>query len=164
MGQGTESCGGYDVEYDEYEEGMADGTWTQQGGGSIKIKDMTTSHIRNSIKICENASRSANFSCDTDKWDNWVDIFESELQSRGESKFKPVAHYDSPEMIKPTRGSKLELICHCGNKYSPRLSDLKRGWAMSCSKRCASIKRDYGRANPVCAITGVSVKKLLKDR
>jgi len=162
MGQGAESCGGYDVEYDAYEEGLVDGRWTQSNGSSIKIKDMTTSHIRNSIGICENASRAANFSCDTDKWNEWVGIFESELQYRGESRFKPIATYDSPEMINPVRGAKLELICHCGNKYSPRLADLKRGWARSCSKRCASIKRDFRKPDPKCSKTGVTISKLLK--
>lgn len=162
MGQGTESCGGYDVEYDEYEEGLADGLWTQRGGSSIRIRDMTTAHIRRSITVCENARKRASFSCDTDKWDNWIDIFEIELHSRGESKFKPLAHYDSPSMIKPTRGAKFELICHCGAKYSPRIADLKRGWARSCSKRCASIKRDYGKPDPRCSKTGVTVSKLLK--
>lgn len=163
MGQGAESCGGYDVEYDEYEEGLVDGMWTQRNGSSICVSKMTASHIRKAITVCENASKRANFSCDADKWNSWIDIFESELDSRGESKFKPLARYNSPKAIKPTRGAKLELICHCGAKYSPRLADLKRGWAKSCSKRCASIKRDYGRPDPKCANTGKTLKSLLKE-
>lgn len=35
MGQGTESCGGYDVDYDEYEEGLIRGIWTQRKGGKF---------------------------------------------------------------------------------------------------------------------------------
>jgi len=32
MGQGSDSCGGYEVEYDEYEELMGDGVWTGKNG------------------------------------------------------------------------------------------------------------------------------------
>ena len=37
------------------------------------------------------------------------------------------------------------MICHCGAKYLARESDLSRGWARSCSKSCAAIRRDFGR-------------------
>jgi len=40
---------------------------------------------------------------------------------------------------------KREMICHCGLHYEAREADLKRGWAMSCSKSCAAIRRDFGR-------------------
>ena len=46
------------------------------------------------------------------------------------------------------------LKCFCGNHYEAREADIKRGWAKSCSKSCAAIKRKYGRQNAVCAITG----------
>ena len=39
----------------------------------------------------------------------------------------------------------MEMICHCDRKYEAREADLKRGWALSCSKRCAAIRRDYGK-------------------
>lgn len=164
MGQGTESCGGYEIEYDPYEEGLADGMWMQSNHSLIRIVDMTTSHIRNAIRTCEQARELANFSCDKDKWDEWINNFEDELYSRGESKFeiKAPAHYDDSSKVKATRGTKIELICHCGKKYSPRIADLKRGWGKSCSKRCASIKRDFGRRDPV-NVNGLSLKTILKN-
>ena len=41
------------------------------------------------------------------------------------------------------------MKCHCGEIYSAREADLNRGWGLSCSKRCAAIKRNYGRSNAV---------------
>lgn len=163
MGQGTESCGGYEVEYDPWEDGIGDGLWTMQTGESIKVSHMTDSHIRNTIRVCEKAKERATFSCEREKWDDWIDVFHDEINRRGVSTFKPEAHYDSPSAVKPTRGKKLELVCHCGTVYSPRLADLKRGYGKSCSKRCAAIKRDYGRPDPRCKQTGVTLSKLLSD-
>ena len=34
-----------------------------------------------------------------------------------------------------------ERICRCGKKYMARTVDIRRGWGMSCSKRCAAKKR-----------------------
>lgn len=34
--------------------------------------------------------------------------------------------------------SKVERKCHCGIKFIAKLSDIKRGWAKSCSKSCAT--------------------------
>lgn len=39
----------------------------------------------------------------------------------------------------------VEMKCHCGEEYKAREADLKRGWARSCSKSCAAIRRDFGR-------------------
>lgn len=41
--------------------------------------------------------------------------------------------------------AKIEMKCHCGAIYYARTADLKRGWGYSCSKRCAAIRRDFGR-------------------
>lgn len=162
MGQGTESCGGYEVEYDQYQDALLDGKWIQSDGSSISPSDMKVSHLRNTKRICERLASESNFSCDSEKWQEWVDIFDDELSCRNELPFH-VAIYTSQEKIKPTRGTKVNLICHCGKPYSPRKADLKRGYGKSCCKRCASIKRDYGRPNPRCATTGVTLSKLLKD-
>ncbi|QAU04473.1 hypothetical protein Va1_072 [Vibrio phage Va1] len=152
MGQGTESCGGYEVEYDPYAFYESDGfeSWTQRDGSSIRVGEMTSSHIRNTIRICENAKRMETFTGEQEKWDEWIETFETELSNRGELRFdvKTPAYYDSPDVVQPTRGSKIEMICHCGQEYSPRKADLKRGYAKSCSKKCAAIKRDFGRPNP----------------
>lgn len=39
----------------------------------------------------------------------------------------------------------IKMICHCGQHYDAKSADLKRGWGFSCGKRCAAIRRDYGR-------------------
>ncbi|MGL5284113.1 MAG: hypothetical protein ACRC8W_20620 [Plesiomonas shigelloides] len=59
---------------------------------------------------------------------------------------------------KSSRGLKIEMQCHCGEKYMARVADLNRGWARSCSKRCASIRREYGRGEAVIAATGKKYK------
>ena len=46
----------------------------------------------------------------------------------------------------PPRGKTQTMKCHCKNLYEARTADLKRGWAMSCSKSCASIRRAYGKS------------------
>jgi hypothetical protein len=35
----------------------------------------------------------------------------------------------------------IQRKCHCGVVYPAREADLKRGWGMSCSKKCAAEKR-----------------------
>ncbi|MGL5488839.1 MAG: hypothetical protein ACRDC6_21500 [Shewanella sp.] len=57
-----------------------------------------------------------------------------------------------------SRGAKIEMQCHCGEKYMARVADLNRGWARSCSKRCASIRREYGRDEAIIAATGKKYK------
>jgi hypothetical protein len=37
------------------------------------------------------------------------------------------------------------MKCHCGVEYTAKSADLARGWALSCSKSCAAIRRDFGR-------------------
>lgn len=143
MGQGTESCGGYEVDYDEYEE-CPDGYWIQRDGTSIAIKDMKPSHLRNVVRILEARSQSANFTSESERWQEWADCFKDELSRRGEDE-KQEAVYVGPELVKPTRGAKTIMVCHCGSEYPARDADLKRGWAKSCSKRCSSIRREYGR-------------------
>jgi len=36
----------------------------------------------------------------------------------------------------------IEKTCACGNVYTARVADVKRGWAKSCSKSCAAKKRE----------------------
>ena len=36
----------------------------------------------------------------------------------------------------------IERTCRCGNKFKARVADIKRGWAKSCSKSCAALRRE----------------------
>lgn len=35
------------------------------------------------------------------------------------------------------------MICHCGKPYTEYMSNLQRGWGLSCSKSCAAQRRDH---------------------
>lgn len=39
--------------------------------------------------------------------------------------------------------------CHCGRQYKAKSADIARGWALSCSKRCAAVKRESTRHSPM---------------
>ncbi len=164
MGQGAEDAGGYEIDYDPYYEGLEDGTWQQADHSSIRVADMSVSHIRNAIRLCEAKSKTETFSCESDKWQDWIDIFEEELASRGEPRYAPKANpvYNHPSKKQAVRGAKFSLRCHCGKVYAARVADVRRGWARSCCKSCAAKKRDFKLADPVCAKTGASIKQLLK--
>lgn len=86
---------------------------------------------------------SANFTCEKEKWNSWVEVFDDELYncSNTNREFNPT----TPTSKDNQRGKKTTMICHCGQEYKAREADLKRGWGKSCSKRCASIRRMYGK-------------------
>lgn len=142
MGQGTDSCGGYEAEYDPYEEGLEKGEWTTRSGGSISVEKMSPRHLRNAINVCKNLAACATFTDQEDKWNAWVEVLENELERRPQS---------APKTVKATapkqkpRGTTVQMICFCGNEYSARKADLDRGWALTCSKSCAAIRREFGR-------------------
>lgn len=50
--------------------------------------------------------------------------------------------------MEPYSTTKVEMICFCGNQYTAKVADLKRGWGKSCSKSCAAKRRDKSLANP----------------
>lgn len=52
----------------------------------------------------------------------------------------------------PARGVKVNMRCHCGKHYQARKADILRNWGLSCSKRCAAIRREFGR--PAATILG----------
>lgn len=52
----------------------------------------------------------------------------------------------------PARGAKVNMRCHCGQHYKARKADILRNWGLSCSKRCAAIRREFGR--PAATILG----------
>ena len=142
MGQGTESCGGYEVDYDPYEDRLNSDKWQQKSGIEISVEDMSLRHLRNARRLCIDAAECANFTCDEQKWLAWVQRFNSEiaLRTRAEKAVKA----ESTAKAKP-RGTKIRMVCHCGDEYDAREADLKRGWSYSCSKPCAAIRRDFGR-------------------
>lgn len=143
MGQGTESCGGYDVVYDPYWDEMYNGAeplWTDKHGDQYKLSEMSKSHLRGAIRVAERAAYYSNFTCDQDNWNEWVHILESELESRLSLAKK---YNSSPK--KPVRGKKVKMKCHCGTQYETREADLKRGYGLSCSKSCAASRRKHGK-------------------
>lgn len=141
MGQGAESCGGYELDYDEYEENLASGVWIQIDGAGIEVSKMKTSHIKNTLRMVRGLAASSSFTSEAGKWEAWADIFEEELARRvdvpaKDKTSKPTAH---------ARGAKAQMVCHCGKPYEAREADLKRGWALSCSKHCAAVRKTYGK-------------------
>lgn len=138
MGQGTESCGGYEVDYDPWEEGLETGTWTQRDHSPINVKDMSTRHLFGAKRVAEKAALNATFSSDTEKWRAWVELFEDEIRSRP-------YHPSKPKTGVPQRGTQVAMICHCGQEYLARAADIKRGWGLSCTKRCAAIRREFNK-------------------
>jgi len=144
--------------FDSIGENLCKGIWEGQNYTQYKISEMTASHLRNTIRHLQGKSSSMSFSCDSELFDDVIDVMQDELISRigKSSASKPKAASLKPKQA--PRGSKLKLKCHCGGVYEARSADIKRGWGKSCSKRCAAIKRDFGRPNPVMADTGEKVK------
>lgn len=149
MGQGTESCGGYELEYDPYDscESRSFSVWHGKDG-DYKVSEMSVSHMKNSIRLCVAMKKTASCSYDEEKWQEWIDVFEDEIRTRAlspESKKtpnkKPIRSASRVEK-KPVRGAKKEVTCHCGKKFLARVADIKRGWGKSCSKSCAAIARN----------------------
>lgn len=142
MGQGSDSCGGWEIEYDPYSEGLATGRWTMRHGGDIHITKMSSSHITNTIRICRSKKECATFTDEEEKWQDWIDAFETELESRKlKQKLVQQSIVSSTKPVAPTRGAKVTMVCHCNKEYQARLADVNRGWALSCSKSCAAIRR-----------------------
>ena len=58
--------------------------WTQSNGVEIKVKDMTTSHVQNSLNAI---NKGMIFFSEIDKFehDNWIRIFTNELNKRNQS-------------------------------------------------------------------------------
>lgn len=167
MGQGTESCGGYDVAYDALTD-APDGVWIQANGVGIRVTQMALSHLVNARRLAQRHAETATFTDDADRWREWVDLFDEEIDHRraqprsatSSGMATPSAHQSvsgtSEERggvlnglagrVKPVvRGAKATMVCHCGQRYEARTADVKRGWGLSCSKRCAAIRRDFGR-------------------
>lgn len=139
MGQGAESCGGYEVEHDEYDENLTSGLWIQRDGSGIEVSKMSTSHIKNTLRMVRGLAASSNFTSEAEKWEAWTDIFEEELSRRIHIAYKN----ESAKPKNPKRGAKAQMICHCGKQYEAREADLKRGWGLSCSKSCSASRKTF---------------------
>lgn len=151
-----------DDEYDEYSEGLACEVWTCRNGQTVKVSKMTERHLRGARKVAMRAKQRSTFTYDEEKWQNWIDLFDHYLNIKIVSSIenkKKLAPKKSTTNPTPPRGNMIEMLCHCGNNYTAREADLKRGWALSCSKRCAAIRRDYGRPASVVVATGKPYKK-----
>lgn len=149
MGQGTDSCGGYDVEYDAFEEGIARGFWPARGG-DIKLSEMSLQHLKNAKRYCQQRARTCNFTGDADDWNERADMFDNMIDGH-RPKANPtavVAATSTAPKAKP-RGKMVAMICHCKTEYEAREADLKRGYGYSCGKRCAAIRREFGRPKAI---------------
>lgn len=158
MGQGSDSCG-TDVEYDAYDEGLERGVWIQRNGVSIHVSAMSVKHLYGAKQLAVKAARRATFTDESDKWEAWVEVFDAELarrerpvlSTRQELKTaQPGTYSVTGEAAKSIvesviRGLTVTMICHCNQEYQAREADIKRGWGLSCSKRCAAIRREFGR-------------------
>lgn len=153
MGQGSDSCSGHEVDYDPYEEGLERGIWPTRTGSDVSVKNMTLRHLHGAKRIAERAAARATFSCDTEKWEAWVELFDAEIDSR------PVVAKVPSAPAQPVRGKTCAMVCHCGITYQARTADLTRGWALSCSKSCAAIRRDFGRPPAKRAVVPATASK-----
>lgn len=147
MGQGSDSCGGYEVDYDPYDEGMEAGVWTTKDNAEIHITKMSLQHLHGARRVAYRAQMEANFTDTADKWEQWVDMFDEEISRRSTTASKAVSATVLTPVKAPTkqRGKMVQMVCHCGQEYDAREAELKRGNGYSCGKRCAAIRRDYGR-------------------
>ena len=117
---------------DHYLVGLSTEIWTTKDLRKIPISDMTTSHINNTVSMLNTACRGAGSDSEVDKWTSWLSLFYKELIKRDIGTSNP-------------RGTTDTMKCHCGIEYEARIADLNRGWAYSCSKSCAAIRREFGR-------------------
>lgn len=153
MGQGSDSCSGHEADYNPYEDALGRGKWITRNGGEIAVHDMPLSQLKGALRLVERASARASFSCDSEMWDEWAQLLESEISSRATAtlKTKLISTQGTPSaptppaIPAPVRGKQVDMVCHCGTRYPARTADLKRGWGLSCSKACAAIRRDFGR-------------------
>ena len=73
-------------------------------------------------------------------------IFNAKVKAEVKKQLKNTTHSlieTSLENRFPSRGITQTMKCHCGGLYEARKADLKRGWALSCSKSCAAARRTY---------------------
>ena len=144
MGQGTDSCGGdgydyYDDEEDEYSDALASGCWKQRDGKLIEVSSMSISHLQNAKRTAALAKNRANSTSEQASWQEWIETFDNAIHKK-----RPEPAPVKAES-KPARGAKVKMVCNCGHYYEARQADVSRGWGLSCSKSCASVRREFKR-------------------
>jgi len=96
--------------------------WRKANGQEIAVSKMTSGHLKNALALLHRAP---------DPNDAAIAMLEREVEKRGLQR-------------KISVGSTQLMECYCGHRYTARTADLKRGWATSCSKACAALKRERG--------------------
>ena len=117
--------------------------WTHKDGTASSVTDMSTSQLRKAIKVCTTAHIDAMFSCNEDKWCDWITLLEKEIASR------PLIQTTKQRkgvFVKNPATKTQRMKCFCGAIYSARVVDLTKGRDETCSKRCAGVRRLYGKA------------------
>ena len=126
--------------------------WMMKTGQLKKIKNMTTSHIKNVINTLSVLKEKdlEYIDCDYDisilrfelerrilQNDNSADLNHQRNQERKATKRKNKVQELIQTFNLDNLGSNVNMICGCGDNYVARKADLKRGWGLSCSKKCA---------------------------
>jgi hypothetical protein len=109
-----------------------------------KCKMSYYSDLDDDLGSYEEAERDLDEIRENKKWEEY--IFNAKVKAEVKKQLKNT----TPNFIKvslenrfPSRGVTQTMKCHCGGLYEARKADLKRGWALSCSKSCAAARRTY---------------------
>lgn len=144
MGQGTWGMDdSYDTECESYENALDRGLWIMRGGETIYINKMGDTHLKNTLNY---VGRLYNKEYDYSRkqvWLGYISAFRNELDSRViTTKPKSIVLTVATSITtKSSVGVMVSMRCHCGVVYDARQSDLNRGWALSCGKSCAALRR-----------------------
>lgn len=111
--------------------------WCKANGQEIAVSKMTSGHLKNALALLHRAP---------DPNDAAIAMLEREVEIRGlQRKINSGGlRSETSKQYKKARGSTQLMECYCGQQYKARTADLKRGWATSCSKACAALKRERG--------------------
>lgn len=168
MGQGADSAEsfGYQFGIDEASpliDGLYSNTWTMRDGTEIKVRNMQLRHLNNARRMCEIKALNCSFSCDSQIYEQWIDIFDTEIKRKKTLGFtenktltltprKKNKQVDTSNLAVSnlaTGKGKMSLVkCHsplCNKTFEVRIADIKRGWGKFCSKRCKAINQSYGK-------------------
>lgn len=130
--------------------------WRMKDRSTKHLKNMTESHIKNTIDYLNR--KYLGFELDYEEGNNQkfylyqrtIEILNYELLRRKEENdlSAEIKHAQKKEKKETKKQvfiqelpqdlpSNVLMLCGCGEEYTARKSDLKRGWGRSCSKKCA---------------------------